>query len=374
LKVAIVHPWFCSLGGGEKVIEEIATLYPQAHIFALVSFPEMIPPSLQGREIHTTFLNAIPGIRKIRQELMVLYPTAIESMNLSAYDLVISSAGPVTFGVNVRQDATHICYFHSPGRSWWDQYAQRQESLSEIGKLMYTLCATYVRSWEFSAAQRIDHVLANSYYIAHRVHKYLRRTPTVIYPPVDTFKGYLASKHDDYFLSLGRLEKRKCLDLVVRACNRLGRRLIIAGVGPEEKSLKKIAGKSIEFCGRVSDNELRKLYANCRAFLFAADEDFGIVTVEAQSYGRPIIAYGHGGSLETVRINDSQGRSDTGVFFPEQTVESVVEGILRFERQENAFLPAKIQEHSRQFDTTIFACKIKKFIDVAMAKDRNDFC
>lgn len=368
MKVAIVHPWFMEIGGGERVIEALVSLYPKADIFVLICDKNRIPEGLMGRRIHSSFLNRIPWITKLSRPLMFLYPTAIESLDMSPYDLVISSSGQTTFGVNVRQDAIHVCYCHSPGRSYYDQYAVRQKSLSPIGRFVYTAFATYVRTWEFCAAQRVDHWIANSKYTAQRVHTYLRRDATVIYPPVNTSIGYLADRHEDYYLSVGRLAENKSLDILVEACNKMRRRLIVVGTGTEERRLKAIAGPTIEFLGRFPDAELPALYANCRAFLFAADEDFGIVSVEAQAFGRPVIAYGHGGSLETVRVNDPDGRSDTGIFFTEQTVESVMDGIQRFEARESSFIPAEIQEHARQFDTSVFVDRMRRFIDDAMRK------
>jgi glycosyltransferase involved in cell wall biosynthesis len=356
------------LGGAERVIEALALLYPQADIFLLFSLPEMVPYSLRDRTIYTTFLNDVPWIRKIHHHLMFLYPMAIESLDLSAYDLVISSAGPATFGVNVSQNALHVCYCHSPERAWWDQYARRQQARPFIRRLLYTARASYIRAWEFGAAQRVDCFVANSRYISRRVQKYFRRESTVIYPPVDTRQGYIAKDHADYFLSVGRLIGAKRIDLLIRACNLLNRRLLVAGTGPEEDSLKALAGPTISFLGYVPDADLPALYAHCRAFLFASDEDFGIVPVEAQSYGRPVIAYGYGGSLETVRVGDVNGHSDTGVFFAEQTVESVVDGILRFEARDNSFIAVEIQEHAKQFDTTVFVEKMRRFVDAAMGK------
>jgi glycosyltransferase involved in cell wall biosynthesis len=301
---------------------------------------------------------------------MILYPIAIESLDLSAYDLVISSAGPATFGVNVAQDALHVCYCHSPERAWWDKYAQRQQqSRSRLRKLIYTARASYIRTWEFGAAQRVDYFIANSRYISRRVHKYFRRESTVIYPPVETSLGYISNTYDDYFLSVGRLMPAKRVDLLISACNKLRRRLLVVGTGREEKRLKALAGPTIEFLGFVPGSDLPKLYANCRAFLFAADEDFGIVPVEAQAFGRPVIAYGYGGSLETVRVADAAGRSDTGIFFSEQTIESVVDGIQRFETCEADFIPTEIQQHARQFDTSIFVDHMRQFIDNAMRKE-----
>lgn len=366
MNVAIVHPRFSVLGGAEKVVEALALLYPQADIFLLFALPEMVPASLRDRRIYTTFLNEIPGIRRFNNHLMFLYPLAVESLDLSAYDLVLSSAGPAVFGVNVPQRAFHICYCHSPERTWWDQYARRQQALPFVRRILYTARASYVRTWEFNAAQRVDRFVANSRYISVRIKKYFRRESAVIYPPVDTCHGYIASHYDDYFLSVGRLTSSKRIDLLIRACNLLKRRLLIVGTGREEQRLKALAGPTIEFLGFVPDADLAPLYAHCRALLFAADEDFGMVPVESQSYGRPVIAYGSGGTLETVRTGDPCGRPDTGVFFAEQTVESVLEAIRRFEAIERSFVPAEIQCHARQFDTSVFIGKTLAFINSAM--------
>lgn len=368
VKVAIIHPHFSVLGGGEKVIEALALLFPQADIFALFSVPEMVPLSLRNRNIYTTFLNNRPMLRRIFNTLMVLQPMVIESLDLSAYDLVISSSGAGTFGVNVSQDALHVCFCLSPERTWWDQYAQRLQSLSFLRRLFYTARASYIRAWEFGAAQRVDTFIAISHYISQRIHKYFRRESTVIYPPVDTLHGYISETHDDYYLSVGRLMPGKRVDLLINACNLLKRRLLIAGTGRDEKRLKALAGPTIEFLGYVPDAGLPTLYANCRAFLFAADEDFGIAPVEAQSYGRPVIAYGYGGSLETVRVDDPNGRPDTGVFFAERSVEAVVDAILRYEANEDSFIPGEIQQHARQFDTSVFMDRMRQFIDNAMQR------
>jgi glycosyltransferase involved in cell wall biosynthesis len=188
----------------------------------------------------------------------------------------------------------------------------------------------------------------------------------VIYPPVNTSQGYISEAPADYFLSVGRLVGAKRVDLLIQACNQLGRRLLVVGTGPEEIRLKAMAGPTIDFLGYLPDTALPELYAHCRAFLFAADEDFGIVPVEAQSFGRPVIAYGYGGSLETVRVDDAAGRPDTGVFFADRTVESVVDGILRFEAREGGFMPVQIQEHAKQFDSSVFVEKMSQFLDSAM--------
>jgi glycosyltransferase involved in cell wall biosynthesis len=366
LKVAIVHPWFLEAGGAEKVADVLADMYPDAAIFTLSVDPDILSPNLRNRKIFTSNLHKVLlHCGFLRNYLFPLYPWAVESLDVSEYDLIISSCPPV-MGLNVRQDAVHICYCHTPQHSWWDSYAEHQAKLRGLTKHVFVLAAVFHRMWEFSAMQRIDYVVANSNYVARRIFKYFRRQSTVIFPPVNTSMGYLDSNRDDYYLSVSRLTTSKRIDLLILACNQIKRRLLIVGTGARRKELEAIAGPTIEFCGGVSDAELPALYAKCRAFVFASDEDFGIAPVEAQSFGRPVIAYGRGGSLETVRVGDSSGSSDTGVFFPAQTVESVVDAILRFEARESSFNPAEIQQHARQFDTAVFVNRMRQFADDAL--------
>ncbi len=369
MKVAILHPWFITRGGSEKVVDVFAEMYPEADIYTLFLDPEQLGPVLKNRRVIPTMLNSIPfAAKKLHRHLMPLYPWAIESLDLREYDLLISSCGPAVMGAAIREDAVHISYFHSPQRSWWDLYPEHQHQLKGSFRHIFTFGATWVRVWEFSATQRVDHVISNSRYIAARVHKYFRRESTVIHPPVNVNCLSVSAKRGDYYLTLGRLEKPKRVDLLIEACNRLGRRLLIVGTGKEEASLKALAGATIEFLGYVPDSAVPDLYAKARAFLFASLEDFGIAPIEAQGYGLPVIAYGRGGSLETVRVNDPQGLPDTGIFFQEQSVESLVDAIRRFEDSEGQFSSAAIQEHALQFDTPRFVEKFSDFVQIALSQ------
>jgi glycosyltransferase involved in cell wall biosynthesis len=366
LKMAILHPLFVLRGGAEKVVEVFAEMYPEADIYGLVVDPNALFPVTQSRGVRPSPLSSLPFAKKVYRQYMSLYPWAVESLDLRQYDLILSSVGQVMMGASVREDAIHICYCHSPERTWWDLYTQTQHRLPGPLRHPFVMGATKVRTWEFCAMQRVDHVIANSNYIADRIYKYFRRESTVIYPPVAMSMAPPLANGGDYYLSVGRLAKLKKLDVLIQACKELGRKFVIAGTGREEKYLKSLAGPNIEFRGYVRDEELPGLYGNCRGFLFCANEDFGIAPVEAQSYGRPVIAYGHGGSLETVRVNDPEGRPDTGVFFPEQTVESVKDAILRFEAIEQRFNPAEIQAHARRFDTDTFVSTFRDFVDEAI--------
>ncbi|HWA96168.1 MAG TPA: glycosyltransferase [Terracidiphilus sp.] len=362
MKVAIVHPWFLEAGGAERVAGVIGSMFPKADVFTFACDPNYLPVTLIGRRIVVSALNkAMLHGGALRNYMFPLYPWASESFDVSEYDLVISSCPPV-MGVNVRQDALHVCYCHTTQHSWWDQYAQHQVRLSLLKRNMFVWAAAHQRTWEYGAAQRIDDFAVNSHYVGKRLFKYFRRRGAVIYPPVNTAMGYLAGNHDNYYLTVSRLSASKRVDILIEACNRLKRRLVVVGSGRSEKDLKAIAGPTIEFTGSVSDADLPHLYAHARAFLFAADEDFGMAPVEAQAFGRPVIAYGRGGSLESVRVADPSGNPDTGIYFSDQTAESVTEAIHRFENQEESFMPSAIQEHAQRFGVSNFVNEFTEFI------------
>jgi len=370
MRIALVHPWFLAMGGAEATVDALAVAFPEADIRCLLFQPEQLPAHLRGKDVRGSGINWLPGKFHWYRQLLPYWPSAVEMVDLRGYDLVVTSDSSIMKGVDTDQDAVHICYCHTPMRCLWDLHLEFYKNMPGLLRPVFRYGTHYVRGWDFQAAQRVDHFVANSRYVQRRIQKYYRRESPVIYPPVDTGKGYVSKNHDDYYLWVGRLTATKRVDLLVSACTRLGRRLVVAGAGREYKRLKAMAGPTVEFLGRVPGDQLPDFYANCRALLFAADEDFGIVPVEAQSYGRPVIAYGHGGSLETVRVNDLAGRPDTGRFFAEQTVESVMDGINRFERDEYRFEPIAIRRHSLQFDTAIFIKKIRRFADAAMNRDR----
>jgi glycosyltransferase involved in cell wall biosynthesis len=375
MRVAIVHHWFISLAGGERVVDTIASIFPTADLFTLFLDKRKLPPALQKHKITTSFLDKTPAARRAHRHFLPFYPLAVEMLNLSGYDLVISSdSGPMK-GVLTDPDSTHICYCHSPMRYLWDGHSEYLRSMSPLIQTIFGLASHYVRNWDYSAAQRVDHFIANSRYVAGRIRKYYRRDSTVIHPPINTSRSFLANNHEDYYLAVGRLVPYKRTDILIGACCNLGRRLLIVGDGPEMKRLKKRAGKHVEFLGEVNESQLRDVYAHCRALLFAADEDFGMVPLEAQSYGRPVIAFGKGGSLETVkgtytptrRQKPDENAAMTGVFFREQTVDSLARAILSFEASEEIFLPKHIQLHARKFDTSVFVDRMRSYIASVVA-------
>jgi glycosyltransferase involved in cell wall biosynthesis len=374
MRVAIVHHWFVTQGGGERVAEVIGSIFPEADMFTLMATPSCLPQGLSGRRITSSFLGGIPGAKRMHRHLLPLYPYAVEQLDLTPYDLVLTSdSGPMK-GVITNQNAIHICYCHSPMRYLWDSYHAYASRMSSLNRFLFSLSAHYVRNWDYQAAQRVTHFLANSQYVAGRIRHYYGRGSTVLHPPIDTAKGFIAGAHDDYYLAVGRLVPYKRTDLLIEACNRLGRRLRIIGEGPDMKRLRSMAGPTIEFLGKANDSNLWHSYAHCRALLFAADEDFGMVPLEAQACGRPVVAYGKGGSLETVRgytrkttRNRISEPEFTGIFFHDQTAEAVTDAILRLEAIEGDFSPEAIREHALRFDTSIFIERMRQFVSETLS-------
>jgi glycosyltransferase involved in cell wall biosynthesis len=369
-RIAIVHYWFVAHRGGERVVEQIAAMFPQADLFSLIVDPAALPESLRHRSIKTSFLQNLPRSNRHHRHLLPLYPFALEQFDLSGYDLVVSSESGPAKGVLTSAGTCHVCYCHSPMRYLWDFYHQYRNS-STMGRLarpVFTLATHYLRMWDAASANRVDYFIANSQNVASRIRKHYRRNATVIYPPVNVSAGYLANKTEDYYLTAGQLVDYKRVDLAIAACNRLGRRLHVVGGGEQYARLRKLAGPTIHFCGPLSDQELCAQYAHCRALLFPGEEDFGMVPVEALSFGRPVIAFGRGGTTETVKGLDAESASNdlpensTGVFFREQTVDSLAQAIRAFEQLEHRFCPAFIQQQAQRFSTEQFRRDFGSFI------------
>jgi glycosyltransferase involved in cell wall biosynthesis len=376
LRVAIVHYWFIGRGGGERVVEALAEVFPQADLFALVADRSTLAPILRDRKLQTSFLQKVPGAIKFHRYFLFLQPLALEQFDLSDYDLVISSESGPAKGVITSSKTCHICYCHSPMRYIWDMYSEYRRGMGPLVGIIFSLTAHYMRLWDYASAGRVDYFVANSRFIASRIRKFYGRESTVIHPPVEAAVAKVSGKTGDYYLAVGRLVDYKRFDLAVSACTILGRYLRVVGEGPQYNALRRIAGPTVEFLGRLSDTDLRENLAGCRALLFPGEEDFGIVPVEAQSLGRPVIAYASGGALETVRgvLSDEIAvENPTGVFFAEQSSSSLVKAILDFESMEHQFCPRTIHEHSLQFDSEIFRNRIVDFIGSAVKdfKDRN---
>jgi glycosyltransferase involved in cell wall biosynthesis len=370
-----VHYWFVGRAGGEKVVESLAELFPQADLFSLVAERETLAPILRQRQLQTSFLQCIPGARKFHRNFLFLQPIALEQFDLSNYDLVISSESGPAKGVITSSKTCHICYCHSPMRYIWDMYPQYRRHMNPLVSAVFTLTAHYMRLWDFASARRVDYFVANSKFVASRIRKYYGRRSKVIYPPVDTTAGNTNAAPKDYYLAVGRFVDYKRFDLAVQACTKLSRRLRVIGDGPQDKTLRRMAGPTVEFLGKVSDLELHENLAGCRALLFPGEEDFGIVPVEAQCFGRPVVAYASGGVLETVR-GSLPGKvpvdHPTGVFFVEQSLSSLTDAILDFESKEQDFCSRTIREHSLQFDSAVFKDQMADFVCFAL-KDFKDY-
>jgi glycosyltransferase involved in cell wall biosynthesis len=364
LRVAITHYWFNGYGGGERVVEALAEIFPQADFFSLIAAKEHALPALRGRRLTTSFVGRIPGAKRWHRHFLPLYPIALEQFDLSAYDLVISSESGPAKGVITSPQTCHICYCHSPMRYIWDLYHESRKSMNPVTRAIFSATAHYMRLWDFSTAARVDHFVANSRYIAARIRKCYRRESAVIHPPANWTAGYISQKIDDYYLVVSRLVPYKRVDLAIEACNQLQRRLRIVGTGSEYKRLRKMAGPTVEFIGRLDEHSLQESYANCRALLFPGEEDFGIVPVEAQVHGRPVIAYGQGGVLETVigeYADDGDAASSTGVFFQRPSSESLCEAIRRFERIETQLRPEFIRASVERFGLERFKAEFAAF-------------
>lgn len=357
MRVAVVHHWFVTRGGGERVAECIAALFPKAEIFTLLAREQGLPETLRGRHVHTSFLQRLPGARDHHRHLLPFYPEAVGSLDLRGFDLVLTSdSGPVK-GVRLSPGAVQICYCHSPMRYLWDGYESYRAGMTGLTHAVFSATAGRVRRWDAAAAGRVTHFLANSHYVADRIRRCYDREAEVLPPPIDLHRAnaVTAIQPENHYLCAGRLVGYKRTELFIEACRLLQRRLRIVGAGPEETRLRLLAQKTsapVDFLGELPTDQLWAEYARCRALLFAADEDFGMVPLEAQACGRPVIAYGAGGSLETVRAH---GPAPTGTYFPEQTAGAAAGAIEAWERGgEGTFEPAAARTWAAGFATPLF--------------------
>lgn len=361
MKVAIIHYWLVGMRGGEKVLEQICALYPQADIFTHVAIAQNLSDRLRAHDIHETFIARLPFARKMYQRYLPLMPRALESLDLRGYDLIISSeAGPAK-GIIPGPDALHICYCHSPMRYIWDQYPVYRANAGRIARLGLDLSAKGLRVWDVASAARVDHFIANSAFVARRIRKYYRRDATVIAPPVDisAFDG-ADRKPGNHYLYVGELVGYKRPDLMIAAFRQSGRRLVIIGDGAARAALMRQASPNITFLGRADAATLRHQYATCRALIFPGIEDFGIVPLEAMASGRPVIAQARGGALETV----IEGK--TGYLFHDPTPEALNDAIARFEAAP-PIAPAALRHWAAGFGPDVFRQKLADFIAAARA-------
>ena len=349
VKVALVYDWLVTCGGGERVLYDLHCLFPDAPIYTLVYDPEKAPDWCRECDIRTTYIQNWPGAKKHYKLLLSFMPKAWESVDLTEFDLVISACASCCKGVITRPDAEHICYSFSPIRYVWDLYFEYLSNAGAMKRFFMPRMIHKVRQWDFAAAQRVDHFVADSNFVGSRIKKYYRRDFDTIYPGAHINENSLADEPDEYYLVVSRFVHYKRIDLAVKACNKLGRRLVVIGSGGEEEAaLRKMAGPTIEFLGRVSDEEMERYYSKAKAFLFPGIEDYGITPVEAMSAGVPVLAYGKGGALETVVDGE------TGLFFDQQTSDSLAECMLKFEAEGVSSTRCEIREHSTKFSSEVF--------------------
>lgn len=361
MKTAVVHEWLVTYAGSERVCEQMLLLYPQADLFSLVNFlPEDLRFFIQHRAVHTSFLQNLPLAHKHFRSYLPLMPLAIEQFDLTPYDLVLSSHHAVAKGVLTRADQLHISYVHTPVRYAWDlqqQYLQGAGLKQGLSRMVVQMVLHYLRLWDVAAANRVDHFVANSRYVARRIWKTYRRRATVIYPPVAIARFHPHAKREDFYLTLSRFVPYKRVDLVVEAFTRLGLPLVVIGDGPDWSRVCSLAGPNIQLLGHQPDAVVEDYMQRCKAFVFAAAEDFGITLVEAQAAGAPVIAFGRGGAAETV----IPGK--TGLLFPEQTVESLVNAVEIYASGAYSFHPEVLRQHAEQFAPERFRSQLSRLIE-----------
>jgi glycosyltransferase involved in cell wall biosynthesis len=353
MRAAIIHYWLLNMRGGEKVLEALCRLLPDADIYTLFYDPESVSSTIRSHRITSSFLQPL---RRHHRSFLPLMPMALENFDLRGYDLIVSSESGPAKGVIVPSGARHVCYCHTPMRYLWDLYpAYRNEwTQSRVKRALMTPLTHYLRLWDYASAARVDEFMANSENVRRRIAKTYRREASVIFPPVAVEKFY-SRPSEDYYLIVSELVAYKRIDAAVRVFSQSGRKLKIAGGGPESAGLKRAATSNIEFCGRVSDDDLRELYARCRAFLMPGEEDFGITAVEALASGKPVIALARGGALETVPDSG-------GVLYVDATDDGLRNAIAQLDSRERDIDAGALQAWAARFSEAEFATKVRPIL------------
>ncbi|HJO93051.1 MAG TPA: glycosyltransferase [Victivallales bacterium] len=358
MNIAIIHYWFDSYRGGEKVIEALCELFPKADIYTHIYKPENLPATITDHKITTSFIARLPFSSKYYRHYLPLMPIASRLLNLKKYDLIISSESGPAKGIRKGKGALHICYCHSPMRYIWDMEEEYCRGLGIVTRGLWKVVACYMRWWDRRSAKNVDYFIANSKFIAARIRKFYKRKATVIHPPVNVHKFDPNLKREDFYLCVSQLVAYKKVDLVVESFNELGLQLVVIGGGSELGKIKSITNSNIQILGKVSDALLKEKMETCKAFVYAGKEDFGIVFTEAQSAGAPIIAFGKGGVLDIVE------NMKTGIFFKKQDVKSLVEAIDIFDKcYDNLLSSAIIALNAEKFDKENFTTKISGFVE-----------
>ena len=352
MRAAIVHYWLLNMRGGEKVVEALCKLLPGADVFTLFYDPERVSPAIRAHRVRASFLQPF---RKHYRSLLPLMPMALENFDLRDYDLVVSSESGPAKGVIVPSAAWHVCYCHTPMRYLWDLYPAYRNDWTHAAwkRALIAPVAQYLRLWDYASAARVDRFVANSENVRRRIEKTYRREADIVFPPV-AIETFYAKPSEDYYLIVSELVAYKRIDSAVRAFAKNGRRLCIAGDGPELRALRRIAAPNIEFRGRVDGAELRELYARCRAFLMPGEEDFGITAIEALASGKPVIALGRGGAAETVPTLDPLG----GILYRDASDEGLQKALENWDTREREVDPQALQAHAARFSEAEFLRKI----------------
>jgi glycosyltransferase involved in cell wall biosynthesis len=368
-KIAIVQDWFTTFAGSEKVVEQLLQLYPQAELFSLIDFlPQKDRAFFGDKAVHTSFLQKMPLAQKYYRFYLPLMPLAIEQIDLSGYELIISSCHAVSKGVLTGPEQLHISYIHTPMRYAWDMQDEYLSGLGAVQAALARLVLHYIRSWDAVAANRPDRLITNSKFIARRIQKTYRRKADVIYPPVDTDYFMLADKQkEDFYLCASRLVSYKRVDLIAQTFQNMpDKKLVIIGDGEDAQKIKRLCGPNITWLGYQPAEVLRDYMQRCRAFVFAAKEDFGIMPLEAQACGTAVIAYGAGGVSETVTPPSGVGGAvnvdPTGLLYPEQTVAAIQTAVMEFEQDPGRFKAAACRRNAERFSNRRFRDEIHQFV------------
>jgi glycosyltransferase involved in cell wall biosynthesis len=364
MKVALVHDWLTGMRGGEKCLEVFCELYPDADLFTLVYTAQNVSPTIQRMNVRTSWLNRLPAAPKYFRYLLPLFPQAVESFDLADYDLILSSSHCVAKGI-LPQRSLHISYIFAPMRYVWDLHdAYVAGSQSWIGRVGLSIFRSYLQRWDVRSSARVDYFVAESQNIASKIARFYQRPSKVIYPPVDFGRFSISRDLQPFYLIVSALVPYKRVDLAIEAFNALKLPLKVVGDGPLRRALTQRANSNIEFLGWLDDVKVAELYAWCQALIFPGEEDFGIVPLEAQAAGRPVIAFKRGGLLETVIGLDEAASqpSPTGIFFTDQSAESLIAAVRRYERHRNRFEPEQIRAHARRFGRDRFKGEIADYV------------
>lgn len=361
MKTAFVCDWLVGIGGGEKALSALYEIYPSP-IFTLLSDPKNLQGTFfENKQVRTSFIEKLPFAKKQYRNYLPFFPLAIEQFDMSEYDVVISTSHCVAKGVITGADQFHICYCYTPLRYGWDlyhDYLKETRLRSGLRGIIAKIFLHYLRMWDLGTSSRVDEFVAISKYVAVRIQKTYGRKAKVIYPPVDTDFFKLSTQKENYYVTASRMVPYKKMDLIVEAFAQLPeKKLVVIGDGPDWKKVQAKAAKNIEFLGQTSDEVLREHMQKAKAFVFAAVEDFGIVPIEAMSCGTPVIAFAKGAVKETVIENE------TGIFFHEQSVPSIVQAVLEFEKKQDTFAPLKIRNHALTFSKKRFKEEFKRFLE-----------